>query len=187
MDLGRNELRRRHGLGDRGLATQHRGRRARARSRPSQGAPAQQGARVRDGRGLRRALSQGRARRARPVRARDRGLDPEREDPRRRWLLDRIRRRPKTSSRSLSNRWIDELAPRAVAVVAVGTCATYGGIHAMAGNPTGCDGPRRLPRLGLPLESGPADRQRPRLPGAARQLHGDALLAPRAGRRSARR
>jgi hydrogenase small subunit len=38
------------------------------------------------------------------------------------------------------NEWIDELAPRAWAVVAAGTCATYGGIHAMAGNPTGCMG-----------------------------------------------
>jgi hydrogenase small subunit len=38
------------------------------------------------------------------------------------------------------NTWIDELAPRAWAVVAAGTCATYGGIHAMAGNPTGCMG-----------------------------------------------
>jgi hydrogenase small subunit len=36
--------------------------------------------------------------------------------------------------------WIDRLAPRAWAVVAAGTCAAYGGIHAMAGNPTGCMG-----------------------------------------------
>ena len=36
--------------------------------------------------------------------------------------------------------WIDNLAPRAFAVVAIGTCATYGGIHAMEGNPTGCMG-----------------------------------------------
>jgi hydrogenase small subunit len=36
--------------------------------------------------------------------------------------------------------WIDRLAPHAWAVVACGTCATYGGIHAMAGNPTGCMG-----------------------------------------------
>jgi hydrogenase small subunit len=36
--------------------------------------------------------------------------------------------------------WIDRLAPHAWAVVAIGTCATYGGIHAMAGNPTGCTG-----------------------------------------------
>jgi hydrogenase small subunit len=38
------------------------------------------------------------------------------------------------------NDWIDVLAPQAWAVVAAGTCATYGGIHAMAGNPTGCMG-----------------------------------------------
>ena len=36
--------------------------------------------------------------------------------------------------------WIDRLAGRAWAVVAAGTCATYGGIHAMQGNPTGCMG-----------------------------------------------
>src|SRR5207344_336785 len=36
--------------------------------------------------------------------------------------------------------WIDRLAPNAWAVMAVGTCATYGGFHAMAGNPTGCMG-----------------------------------------------
>ncbi len=36
--------------------------------------------------------------------------------------------------------WIDRLSPKALAVVAIGTCATYGGIHAMAGNPTGCMG-----------------------------------------------
>jgi hydrogenase small subunit len=36
--------------------------------------------------------------------------------------------------------WLDRLAPKALAVVAAGTCATYGGIHAMAGNPTGCMG-----------------------------------------------
>ena len=36
--------------------------------------------------------------------------------------------------------WIDRLAAQALAVVAIGTCATYGGIHAMEGNPTGCMG-----------------------------------------------
>jgi len=36
--------------------------------------------------------------------------------------------------------WIDRLTPRAWAVVAAGTCAAYGGIHAMEGNPTGCMG-----------------------------------------------
>src|SRR5699024_4552281 len=38
------------------------------------------------------------------------------------------------------NTYLDLLAPKAWAVVAVGTCATYGGIHAMAGNPTGAMG-----------------------------------------------
>ena len=33
--------------------------------------------------------------------------------------------------------WLDRLAPKALAVVGAGTCATYGGIHAMEGNPTG--------------------------------------------------
>jgi len=36
--------------------------------------------------------------------------------------------------------WIDRLAPKATAVIAAGTCATYGGIHAMQGNPTGAMG-----------------------------------------------
>ena len=38
------------------------------------------------------------------------------------------------------NEWIDRLAPKAAAVVAVGTCATYGGIPAMKNNPTGAMG-----------------------------------------------
>lgn len=36
--------------------------------------------------------------------------------------------------------WIRRLAPHAWAVIAAGTCAAYGGIHAIAGNPTGCMG-----------------------------------------------
>src|SRR5437763_633870 len=47
---------------------------------------------------------------------------------------------PKTGEPITLNTWIDRLAPKAFAVVAAGTCATYGGIHAMAGNPTGCMG-----------------------------------------------
>jgi hydrogenase small subunit len=38
------------------------------------------------------------------------------------------------------NEWVDRLAPKAAAVVAVGTCATYGGIPAMKNNPTGAMG-----------------------------------------------
>jgi hydrogenase small subunit len=38
--------------------------------------------------------------------------------------------------------WIDRLAPEAAAVLALGTCAAYGGIPAMRGNPTGAMGLR---------------------------------------------
>lgn len=47
---------------------------------------------------------------------------------------------PETGQPITLNEWIDRLAPKAWAVLAAGTCATYGGIHAMAGNPTGCMG-----------------------------------------------
>jgi hydrogenase small subunit len=46
----------------------------------------------------------------------------------------------KTGQPILTCDWIDRLAPKAWAVMAAGTCATYGGIHAMEGNPTGCMG-----------------------------------------------
>jgi hydrogenase small subunit len=39
-----------------------------------------------------------------------------------------------------TSEWLDRLAPKALAVVAVGTCATYGGIHAMEGQPDRRDG-----------------------------------------------
>ena len=47
---------------------------------------------------------------------------------------------PKTGQPIRTTEWIDRLAPKALAVVGAGTCATYGGIHAMQGNPTGCMG-----------------------------------------------
>jgi hydrogenase small subunit len=47
---------------------------------------------------------------------------------------------PATGQPITTCEWIDRLAPKAWAVVAAGTCATYGGIHAMEGNPTGCMG-----------------------------------------------
>jgi hydrogenase small subunit len=47
---------------------------------------------------------------------------------------------PHTGQPITTCEWIDRLAPKAWAVVAIGTCATYGGIHAMAGNATGCMG-----------------------------------------------
>ena len=47
---------------------------------------------------------------------------------------------PDTGQPITTCEWIDRLAPKALAVMAAGTCATYGGIHAMAGNPTGAMG-----------------------------------------------
>lgn len=47
---------------------------------------------------------------------------------------------PDTGQPIPTTEWIDRLAPKALAVVAIGTCATYGGIHAMQGNPTGAMG-----------------------------------------------
>jgi len=65
------------------------------------------------------------------------------------------------------NEWVDRLAPKAEAVVAVGTCATYGGVSAMRNNPTGAMG---LPdflgwgwkaRSGLPIVCIPGCPTRP--------------------------
>ena len=47
---------------------------------------------------------------------------------------------PATGQPMTTSEWLDRLAPKATAVIAVGTCATYGGIHAMSGNPTGAMG-----------------------------------------------
>jgi hydrogenase small subunit len=47
---------------------------------------------------------------------------------------------PETGQPITTTEWIDRLAPKAAAVVAVGTCATYGGIPAMKNNPTGAMG-----------------------------------------------
>jgi Ni,Fe-hydrogenase I small subunit len=47
---------------------------------------------------------------------------------------------PKTGQPITTSEWIVRLAPKATAVIAAGTCATYGGIHAMQGNPTGAMG-----------------------------------------------
>jgi hydrogenase small subunit len=47
---------------------------------------------------------------------------------------------PDTGQPITTAEWIDRLAPKAFAVIAIGTCATYGGIHAMQGNPTGAMG-----------------------------------------------
>jgi hydrogenase small subunit len=46
----------------------------------------------------------------------------------------------KTGEPIKTSEWIDRLAPKCWALVAVGTCAAYGGIHAMEGNVTGAMG-----------------------------------------------
>jgi hydrogenase small subunit len=64
---------------------------------------------------------------------------------------------PETGQPILTNTWIDRLAPQAAAVLALGTCAAYGGIPAMRNNPTGAMGLRDylgwnwVSRLGIPI------------------------------------
>jgi hydrogenase small subunit len=64
---------------------------------------------------------------------------------------------PETGQPITTSTWIDRLAPRAAAVLALGTCAAYGGIPAMRGNPTGAMGlrdyldPAFRSRLGDPI------------------------------------
>ena len=70
--------------------------------------------------------------------------------------------------------WIDRLAPRAAAVLALGTCAAYGGIPAMRNNPTGAMGLRDYLGWKWRVAARPAGRQPPGLPGPARQHHRDA-------------
>jgi len=47
---------------------------------------------------------------------------------------------PATGQPITTTEWLDRLTPHALVVLAVGTCATYGGIHGMSGNPTGAMG-----------------------------------------------
>ena len=64
---------------------------------------------------------------------------------------------PDTGQPIPTNTWIDRLAPKAAAVLALGTCAAYGGIPAMRNNPTGAMGLRDylgwdwVSRRGVPI------------------------------------
>ena len=88
---------------------------------------------------------------ARSVHPRARGLGAQRGDQRRGPLGRHSGSTRETGQPILTMTWIDRLAPRAAAVLALGTCAAYGGIPAMRNNPTGRDGAARLPRLELGL------------------------------------
>jgi hydrogenase small subunit len=65
------------------------------------------------------------------------------------------------------NEWVDRLAAEGRRVVAVGTCATYGGIPAMKNNPTGAMGLRDYlgwnwkSKAGIPIVNIPAARRSP--------------------------
>ena len=64
---------------------------------------------------------------------------------------------PENGQPITTNEWIDRLAPKAAAVMAMGTCAAYGGVPAMRNNPTGAMGLRDYlgwdwtSRLGVPI------------------------------------
>ena len=47
---------------------------------------------------------------------------------------------PRTGRQITSREWLDRLAPKAAAVIAIGTCAAWGGIPAATGNVTGATG-----------------------------------------------
>jgi len=80
--------------------------------------------------------------------------------------------------------WIDRLAPKAWAVMAVGTCATYGGIHAMEGNPTGAMGLADYLGWNWKSKAGIPPRVRAGLSHAPRQPDGDTALFAVSGRGS---
>ena len=83
---------------------------------------------------------------------------------------------PETGQPIPTTDWIDRLAPRADAVLALGTCAAYGGIPAMKNNPTGAMG-LATTSAGMAVAPRPPAREPARLPGAARQHHRDAARA----------
>jgi len=73
---------------------------------------------------------------------------------------------PDTGQPITTCEWIDRLAPKALAIIGAGTCATYGGIHAMAAIPPGVWG-WQIIGMGLAFKGRPADCQCPGCPRAA--------------------
>ena len=75
---------------------------------------------------------------------------------------------PDTGQPMTTSEWLDRLAPKALAILAAGTCAAYGGIHAMAGQPDRRHGRARLSGMGLEVEGRAAHRLRAGVPDRIR-------------------
>ena len=160
LDQRRAELRRRLRRPHRRDPAEHRGDRPRRAARPPEdrGALAADRLRVRPGRRrrrLHRVVLQGRPRRARAVRARRRGLDPQRGDQER-GLLVRLRQQPRHRPADDDERVARP--PRAEgARGARGRHVRDLRRHPRDGRqPDRRDGRARLPRLGLEVEGRPA-------------------------------
>ena len=173
LDQRRAQLRRRLRRPHRGHPAEHRGDRARRPPRaPEDRRPlAADRLRVRAGRRgrrLHRVVLQGRPRRARAVRPRRRGLDPERGDQER-GLLVRLRQQPRHRPADDDERVARP--PRAEGAGRAGRRhLRHLRRHPRHGRqPDGRDGRARLPRLGLEVEGRHPDRVRARLPGPPRQ------------------
>ena len=116
--------------------------------------------------------------------ARARGVGAQRADQRRGPLGRASASTPRPASRSRPCSWIDRLAPKAAAVMAIGTCAAYGGDPGDEEQPDRRHGPARLPGPRLDLAPRHPDRQPARLPGPAQQHHRDAARARAAAQRA---
>ena len=90
----------------------------------------------------------------------------------------------KPASRSRPARGSIGWHPHAWGVVAAGTCAAYGGIHAIEGNPTGCMGLPDYLGWNWRSKTGASHRLCTGMPRPAGQLHGSAALPAQAGGRA---
>ena len=91
---------------------------------------------------------------------------------------------PSSGQPITTNEWVDRLAPKAAAVVALGTCATYGGIPAMKNNPTGAMGLADYLGWDWKSSAGPPGGQHSGMPRPARQHHRVPALSGPASRRA---